>query len=267
MRFLLLLLLSTAGSDQPFRWKSGPAAAGVPHERRPAAGAALREEGARLYQSRCATCHGADGRGDGILASRLRTPPRDFTMGVFKVRSTPSGSLPTDLDLFETISRGMHGTDMAAWGRLGERQRWALVEHLKSLSPRFRSESPEDPVAVPPPPRRRATLGRRGETLYWQLQCRNCHGPAGRGDGPGALEYASEGARVRIRDLARADFLRGDSAADIFLTLRTGLDGTPMAAYELPPEDLWSLAFYVREVLRRPQPPEPPPGDERESSH
>jgi hypothetical protein len=35
-----------------------------------------------------------------------------------------------------------------------------------------------------------------------------------------------------------------------------------MGAYDLPPEDLWSLAFYVRDVLRRPPAPEPLPRGE-----
>jgi len=254
----LLLLAAAAPAERGFRWRSTPPQTGVPRERRPAPSPALASQGQTLYERTCATCHGTGGRGDGVIASHLLTPPRDFTQAVFKVRSTPSGSLPTDLDLFQTISRGMHGTDMAPWARLSERERWALVEHLKSLSPRFGGETPEPSVAVPPPPRwSRSALKKRGEALYWQLQCRNCHGPAGRGDGPGVREYASEGKRVRIRDLARADFVRGDDARDIFLTLRTGMDGTPMGAYELPPEELWSLAYYVREVLRRPPAPEP----------
>jgi mono/diheme cytochrome c family protein len=148
---------------------------------------------------------------------------------------------------------------MAPWARLSERERWALVAHLKTLSPRFGAEAPQPSVTVPRTPRGRAALRARGETLYWQLQCQNCHGPEGRGDGPGVREYASEGKRVRIRDLGRADFVRGDTPRDVFLTLRTGMDGTPMGAYDLPAEDLWSLAFYVSDVLRRPPPPEPPP--------
>lgn len=253
---LYALLLVAAAGD--FHWRNAPPPAGVPRQPRPAATPALLREGAELFERRCATCHGAEGRGDGIIAQRLLTPPRDFSQAVFKVRSTPSGSLPTDGDLFQTISRGMHGTQMAPWAGFSERQRWALVEHLKTLSPRFRNESPEPAVVVPRPPRNLGRLKARGADLYWQMQCRNCHGPAGRGDGPAVLEYASERGRVRIRDLGRADFIRGDDARDIYLTLRTGMDGTPMGAYDLEPADLWALAVYVREQLRKPAPPEPP---------
>jgi mono/diheme cytochrome c family protein len=158
---------------------------------------------------------------------------------------------------------------MAPYARLSERQRWALVAYLKTLSPRFREEAPEASIAVPPPPPAgRAKLRRRGEALYLLLQCRNCHGPAGRGDGPAVLEYATEPGRVRIRDLARSYFVRGDTPRDIYLTLGTGLDGTPMGAYELPPEDLWALAFYVGDVLRRPPAPEPPAqAEDPDASH
>jgi mono/diheme cytochrome c family protein len=271
MRLVLLLLLAAASTPErggAFRWKNAPPAAGVPRLPRPESGPPLVAEGARLYGRSCAVCHGDGGRGDGIIASRLMAPPRDFTQAVFKIRSTPSGSLPTDLDLFQTLSRGIHGTDMAPYARLSERERWALVAYLKSFSPRFRAEGTESPIRVPPPPAGRAKLRKRGETLYSLLQCRNCHGPTGRGDGPAVLEYATEPGRVRIRDLARAYFVRGDTPRDIYLTLGTGLDGTPMGAYELPPDDLWALAFYVGDVLRRPATPEPPPrAEDPDASH
>src|SRR6266542_3528022 len=52
-----------------------------------------------LYERHCAFCHGSEGRGDGPVAGRLPTPPADFTSGNFKLRSTPSGAMPTDDDL------------------------------------------------------------------------------------------------------------------------------------------------------------------------
>lgn len=263
---VLLLLPATSAAASPddvFYWKVAPPSVGVPTRRRPAESPELSNRGARLYQRHCAICHGLTGAGDGAIASRLLVPPRDFRSALFKVRSTPSGSLPTDLDLFATISRGMHGTDMAPWTRLPQQQRWALVTHLKSLSPRFGVEEPEASVSVPPPGGSRAALRARGETLYALLRCGNCHGVTGRGDGPGISLYADEPQAVRIRDLSRAYFVRGDTPRDIFLSLRTGLDGTPMGAFDLPADDLWALAFYVRDVIRQPPPPEPLPRAEQ----
>jgi mono/diheme cytochrome c family protein len=265
----LLLLATTAAPapGSPFYWRAAPSSEGVPRQPRPASGPELRRLGATLYGHHCSMCHGPGGKGDGPLAARLAMPPRDLSQAVFKVRTTPSGSLPTDLDLFQTVSRGFHGTDMHPWARLSERERWALVLHLQGLAPRFAAESREEPVAVPPSREAPAKARARGAILYTQLQCGNCHGAHGRGDGPGSRAYASE-REVRIRDLVRSYYVRGDSPRDVFITLRTGMDGTPMAAYDLPADDLWALAHYVADVLRRPPPPQPPArAEDAEASH
>ena len=73
--------------------------------------------GRSLYQAQCASCHGDKGDARGPLAAKLRPVPTDFTRGVFKIRSTPTGSLPTDRDLFRTLTRGLHGTAMQPWRR------------------------------------------------------------------------------------------------------------------------------------------------------
>ena len=110
----------------------------------------LRTLGAEVHRARCTPCHGVGGDGRGPHAIRLRVPPRDFTTGVYELRSTPSGSLPTDQDLFRTVSRGLRGTAMIPWTFLPEEERWAVLEHLKSFSPRFAREPPGEPVAIPP---------------------------------------------------------------------------------------------------------------------
>ena len=71
-------------------------------------------DGAALYQQRCASCHGRNGRGDGEYAGLLNPRPRDFTSGRFKFRSTDIGKLPTDDDLARSIADGLHGTSMPA---------------------------------------------------------------------------------------------------------------------------------------------------------
>jgi cytochrome c oxidase cbb3-type subunit 2 len=219
---------------------------------RPPSTAALRESGARVYQQRCAACHGNSGEGRGWAARTLPVRPRDFTSGVYKLRSTPTGSIPTDEDLFATITRGMHGTPMMAWRGLPEDQRWALVDRLKSFSVRFAQEQPAPTVEVTDALEGEDVLAAEGERLWKTARCGACHG-TGDGRGPSvALLKKDPGRQVRVRDLARGEFLRGTSARDIFLTLRTGMDGTPMGSYAdgLSPRETWALAAYVRSLIR-----------------
>ena len=79
---------------------------------RPALTSATVAKGKQLYDANCIQCHGPEGKGDGYGAPFLVPPPRDFTAGQFKFRTTAGGLLPTDDDLFRTISRGANGTGM-----------------------------------------------------------------------------------------------------------------------------------------------------------
>ena len=63
--------------------------------------------GKAVYERRCVGCHGPNGDGNGPMATFLDPRPRDFRLGAFKFRTTPSGSLPTDGDLYRTLTRGL----------------------------------------------------------------------------------------------------------------------------------------------------------------
>ncbi len=58
-----------------------------------------------LYSSKCAICHGADGRGDGVAAYLLQPKPRNFRTGEFRIVSTEN-QVPTEADLVRTITQG-----------------------------------------------------------------------------------------------------------------------------------------------------------------
>ena len=185
-----------------------------PQDRRPArpppVTPALRERGRALFRERCALCHGERGDGRGPLADRLTIAPTNFTAGVYKLRSTPPGALPTDEDLFGTLTRGLHGTPMQPWRELPAADRWSLVTHLKSLSPRFEREPRGRPVLVPIAPRETADMLEEGERIYVSLGCGRCHGDSGRGGGPAGEPQPGAGkARVEPRDFTRGRFLRG----------------------------------------------------------
>ena len=52
------------------------------------------------------------------------------------------------------------------------------------------------------------------------------------------------------KSLASGRFIRGTDMQDIYLTLRLGLEGTPMASYgALADGDIWALAAYVRSLI------------------
>jgi mono/diheme cytochrome c family protein len=225
---------------------------GDPATSAPAATEAMRVLGDALYESNCGACHGAKGDRRSALAAELRPAPTDFTRGVYKLRSTPSGSLPSDRDLFRTLTRGVHGTTMRPWRRLTEVERWALVGKLKSFSARFRDERPALAVAVPAAPRETIDLEDRGARIYQRLGCGSCHGEVGEVNQAAREVFRRDPARrkVRIRDFTRGRFIRGIEMEDIFLTLRVGVAGTPMASYDLPDADLWALAAHVRSLLR-----------------
>src|ERR1700689_2668198 len=67
------------------------------------------------YRRFCVGCHGPLGDGNGENFPWVDPKPRDFQMGVFKCRSTPTGTLPADKDLFDTIARGMARSNMPQW--------------------------------------------------------------------------------------------------------------------------------------------------------
>lgn len=214
------------------------------------------EGGKNLYEANCAICHGFQGKGDGPAAPHFSPRPRDFTRGLYKIRSTGSGQLPTDEDLFKVITQGMPGTPMPGWGMLTEAERRHLVAYIKTFSPRFATEPPPEPIpeGKPIPPTQESIA--KGKELYQLMECSVCHGDEGRGNGPSAPELKNEwGFPISPANLTKPMMFRGGSSAkDIRRTLMTGFAGTPMPSYadsfENPEEDSWHLANYVRSLAQ-----------------
>ena len=204
--------------------------------------------GRQVYQSRCIGCHGPKGDGNGPAATFLSPKPRDFTVGVFKFRTTPSGSLPTDGDLYRTITRGVRWTAMPTWHELSDKERMAVAGHIKTFSSRFKEETPEPPLLIGDPPKATPELVARGKDLYVKAKCFQCHGPGGKGDGPSADEMKDlAGFPIRPADFTRGQFKGGSSVRDIFRTMSLGLDGTPMPSFadSMSEPERWAISYYV----------------------
>jgi cytochrome c oxidase cbb3-type subunit 2 len=183
--------------------------------------------------------------------------PRDFTQALYQVRSTTTGSLPTDEDILRVIDEGMPGTAMPGWRRaLTQRDRQNLVGYLKTFSPFFESDQPQI-VEFGSATRVSDDVLAEGRDYYQRLECFKCHGQAGRGDGPSApTQEDDNGFPIRPADLTQPwMFNGGGTVEDIFRRFRTGLDGTPMPSYSdamdagiATEEQLWSVAHYVKSL-------------------
>lgn len=80
----------------------------------------------------------------------------------------------------------------------------------------------------------------RGKELYEQ-NCVSCHGKSGQADGP-----AAEGMEPPVADFTNADRRSALSPYRVYNTVRFGIDGTPMNAYDnLDAREKWDLAFYT----------------------
>ena len=209
---------------------------------------ALLREGKRVYLANCAVCHSENGDGKGQGAAQLKVKPRDLRTGSFKFRSTPSGSLPQDDDLEETLIRGIRGTGMVPQRDLGRDDRRAVIAYVKTFSERFAKEQPQAPVVVPPPPAPTLDVIAGGRRIYQKAQCAECHGESGRGDGPSAPTMKDDrGLPIAVPDFTRWPLKRGSKPEALYLTIATGLSGTPMPSYSdaLDAEEIWVLVRYL----------------------
>ncbi|MBM3832884.1 MAG: cytochrome c [Verrucomicrobia bacterium] len=225
--------------------------------------------GQLVYEQHCAACHGATGDGNGSATVWLFPKPRNFNSGLFKIQSTPANSLPTDEDLFQTITRGMAGSSMPSFGYLSEKERLDVVHYVKHLASamdsdgkrvnKFEQGKPTGelkmPIAVPAEPGVTIEALAKGKEAYNRLQCATCHGEHGQGDGPSAptLKH-SWGMPLLPRDFTLGAFRGRSEGRDLYLRIANGMAGTPMPPFDdsaLKPDERWALVQFIQSLRRK----------------
>jgi len=227
-------------------------------------------EAAEIYQLRCAVCHGETGAGDGPAADFLYPRPRDFTLGLWKYKTSPGDLPPRDADLFDTIKHGLIATSMPGWSRLfTDRQIEGLVQVVKRfdttaiwapedaaddafddegryLKPDILVITDEEPIEGQVPySAESAALGKE----VFEENCRKCHGEQGRGNlTSGEFLEDDFGYRIWPRDLTKPwtwratetaggfegqsdDAQRDATIRNIYRRVSIGIRGTPMPSH------------------------------------
>jgi cytochrome c oxidase cbb3-type subunit 2 len=221
-------------------------------------------EGKAIYQANCAECHGDQGDSKGFVCFNTKvekggrlivTYARDFTAGVFKFRTTSTGCLPLEEDLEGTLKRGIAPSFMPSFEDLSPGETTDVLDHVMTFSERWEEEDPCDPILTSKP----YYVGdpasvKRGEQVYKEMKCWECHGDTGKGDGTKSHELKDDFERKIVPfDFTSGELKRGTSAEAIYITFSTGLDGSGMPSYEdsLKEEDRWHLVSHTLKLMGR----------------
>lgn len=213
---------------------------------------AFANDGMQIYQTRCSICHGKKGDGHGSASASLNPKPTDFTLGLYKYRSTPWGTPPLDSDLKRTIHDGLQGTAMPAWGDiLSSEESDAVILVLRGFAPSAISGMPPP---LPVPSFQSASV-ETGKELYQEKGCALCHGAEGHGDGIMSIHLKNkQGEPIRPRDLTDfRNYRWGATLKEIYFRIATGLNGTPMEGYadRMTSNEIVHLSSYLKSLYEK----------------
>lgn len=213
--------------------------------------------GLEIYQKRCSWCHGDKGDGAGPGAERMNPPPRDFTSGLYKIKTTHfEESIPNDGDLFRMIRDGMPGTAMPGWKELlNDQQMWDLVAQVKVFS-EYKDKKPEKQLEFGQPGPVTPESLEKGKKLFLD-RCVECHGEDGKGEATKKLKGDFE-ERTWPRNLTKPwTFLGSNDPKDIYARISIGIPGTQMPSFadpvskkKLSDEERWQVAQYVSTMAK-----------------
>lgn len=99
---------------------------------------AIIEKGQKLFQNTCASCHGAEGKGDGTAGVMLNPKPRNFHLA----EGWKNGRKATEI--YNTLQKGILATGMPGFDYLAPSDKIAIIQFIKTWMPNPPQDTPED---------------------------------------------------------------------------------------------------------------------------
>jgi len=203
-------------------------------------------EPARIYAESCSVCHGDDGKGAKWGQESLSAKPRDFTTALSRAELTRDR-------MIVSVSYGRPGTPMPGFSsQLSREQIEGVVDYVRA---RFMAgaSGPHATSTTPPAPADAASYHAqplpnglsgnvaRGQALYL-VNCVECHGVAGDGNGPRA--YFIFPKPRNFRDPATQNIL---NRPRLYMGIADGVLGKEMPAWSkvFSDQDIADVAEFV----------------------
>ena len=205
------------------------------------------------YRRYCVGCHGVLGDGEGENAQWIDPKPRNFTLGIFKCRSTTTGTLPLDSDHLQHHRTGSgqleHAVVESAFGAATSGS-GGLREALLGALCHGKAGSADSNSAQAGGHRRQNQSGAGRVSEGGMLEVPRANGKREMDRPPRRLRTIRTG---RFRPITFT-MERASNAAprdeDLYKIFMTGLDGTPMPSWSdnIKPDEAWDLVFYLRSL-------------------
>lgn len=84
--------------------------------------------GKTKFEATCASCHGNEGKGDGVAAAALNPKPRNF----HSTEGWKNGR--TFYDIYTTVNNGIPGTGMSAYEFISPEDRVAIIQYIRTFT-------------------------------------------------------------------------------------------------------------------------------------
>ncbi len=208
------------------------------------------DEGKKLYDTYCLSCHGEDLNGKGVVSAMLDPYPRDFSRHQFVISYE---------DRFKhSILKGVAGTAMPAWENvLSEADVQKLIDFIKAKTlDEEKSSFKRLEVSLPKIGEAdRRNWKNKGQVIEpgnleegagaFQQYCTSCHGKLANGKGPNAYNLQ----HPLPRNLLNAAFMNQEGMTDerLYQSILLGVAGTPMPSHDhLSDQTIIDIIAFIR---------------------